>query len=478
MTGALRGRAFLALLARPAIIPFGLVWAVTTFAISEQARRSGSWPLVVLVAPIPTGVIAAQLVLEVQHATFAWTLPHLRRAMLVSMTVLAAVWAVTIAAIGKAAGSPPEPLVAYAALAFLGFWCGAGLFDPVHRWRGAWSLGGTATVGLLAHATLGAGGMSSLAVVIASAGMTVWCVASFMSRDVLRRRPSTPTLTLANRHLRDAVARYRVEKLAASRHHDAGAWRHTLAGAPTRVWTLAAFYERSLFGRPAVMLLAGHILITGAGLLLFFSHPLSLAWQTIAAIMFRTLVTPAGGHHLSLAFVVTCLACGPFGSLPVPRVGLVPDLVHPLSRAERARVTWLSHWFVTGIMALAGGAFLAAMAWLAAVTDGRTSSVDRLPGVIPAFAVVLSTVPFLQWRATRAEWRSGPDDSPALWTVTSIFLALAILVATVVVSVLSADPPPGVSPAVQLAGWIVWLGGALALHRSWVIRHFRTADLI
>jgi hypothetical protein len=275
------------------------------------------------------------------------------------------------------------------------------------------------------------------------------------------------------------VERYRLEKLAASPRRDPGAWRHSLAGAPARVWVSAAFYERNLFGSQGLKLLVGHCLMTGVGLLIFVSHPSSLVWETIASQMFRTLVTAqAGPHHFGLAFVVTCLVCGPFGSLPIPRVGLAPSLTHPLSREERGRVMWLTQWAVTAVMALAAGALLALLAWLAAATDGRSVPVQRLPAVIPALMFTLSTVPFLQWRAARAECQSGPGGSPALWTVSSIFLALAILAATVTVSVLSANPPPGVSPMLQLAGWIGWLTAALVLHRGIVIRHFRGADLI
>lgn len=139
---------------------------------------------------------------------------------------------------------------------------------------------------------------------------------------------------------------------------------------------------------------------------------------------------------------------------------------------------WLTQWAVTAVMALAAGVVLASFAWLAAATDGRSVAVQRLPAFIPALMFTVSTVPFLQWRASRAEWQSGRDTSPALWTVSSIFLALAILAATTTVSALSANPPLGASPMIQLASWTAWLSGALALHRWLVISQFRRADLV
>jgi hypothetical protein len=224
--------------------------------------------------------------------------------------------------------------------------------------------------------------------------------------------------------------------------------------------------------------LVGHCLITGAGLLVFVSHPSSLSWETINSEMFRTLVTAqVGPHHVALAFVVTALVYSPFSS-PIPRAGLAPDLTHPLSRTERARVMWLTQWAVTAAIALAAGVLLASLAWLTSASGGRPWPVQRLPAFIPALMFTLSTVPFLQWRAARAEWRSRHDGSPALWTVSSIFLALAIVAATTTVSMLSADPPPGASPILQLAGWIGWLTGALLVHRWLVVRHFQRADLV
>jgi len=272
VTTLLRGRTFRALLARPAVFAFAVTWIGATFALSEQARRSGSWTLIALLSPIPTGLIAGQLLLEVQHTTFAWTLPRLSRSMFVPLGIMSILWGAAIAASATAARTPIDVALAYAALAVLGFWCGTGLFDPIQGWRGAGTLAATALVGLLAHVTRGAGPLASIAVVVAAVAVAVWCVDRFLSRNVLRRRPSTPTLTFANSHLRDVVERYRLEKLAAGPRRDPGAWRYSLSGAPAHVWGLAAFYERNLFGSQGLKLLVGHCLMTGVGLLGFVSH--------------------------------------------------------------------------------------------------------------------------------------------------------------------------------------------------------------
>ena len=139
---------------------------------------------------------------------------------------------------------------------------------------------------------------------------------------------------------------------------------------------------------------------------------------------------------------------------------------------------WLSHWAVTAVIAIVASLILGLEAWGAGRVAGMHVPPGRLPALVPALTFVLSAAPFLLWRSARVEWRSDFDSSPALWSVTSVFIGIGIIAATMVVTALAADPPPGVSVPFQYVGCVVWLAGALLLHRRLVIRRFREADLI
>jgi hypothetical protein len=443
LKAVIAGYAFGGLFARPAVIVFGAVCLLAMSLAVSVATRVPSALLLAFALPLPAGVIASQVVQELEHTSFAWTIPRLRLSVLAGVVAAGCVaCALSVFLSTHLPGLTPAALDVAAARATLAAAAGAGygfgvvIFDRDAAPRGL--VLALAIVVLVAAATR----LAPLAVP-AAATMTlaiflcaVLCLRESLSLERFRRRPFRPTLTWASSHLPSAVARYQVERMT-QRRPRAAVWDRPLANAGIAAWVHASGFARHGFRRLGWLNPIVRIGLFSWCLLLPLLQP-TFSRGVVATEIQHLLLAPTGAYHLFLAFLLSFTIFPALGPVPGAPLGLLPGLHYPLSRRDRARVMFRGHVLASFACGLAGAIACVVPLGLALTAAGVQVAMPGVPGFIPPLIFYVSVLPFLFWRATHYERLGAQAGSPAQWGVENVLLWAGLVAVALLVSDVSA----------------------------------------
>lgn len=472
-------RAFFLLAGRPAmgcatlLIGLVVVMGVTVLAPPGQAF------LLAFALPAMAGMLAGQLVQELQHGSFAWPLPGVRWKTALGFLLTGA--AVTLLTLGLSwLRGDTSPLVFFA-VGLSAYGLGSLLFDPLSPWVSAVTSG----VGL--SILIFSAGWAELAVshplitiaLVAPAmvGVSLWRT---FGRTTFRRKPFHPTLGVVSAFDPEIIKRYEREKLMAAKP-GRRSWRAGYLGTGSREWIRASWYETWGDGQRAARMFTRAWPVL---LLIVAAH----AWRdeggetylvafakTFYHAFFRPPDEPSFGEHPDPHLLVT-LTVSFFGALLAFEVpaAVASDRGYPLSRRDRCRIVFWGQLANLALYALAVGLGLFLIVQTVGWVVGYGLRLDSLPYYLRSLLATLVLMPMISFERLRA--RSFESREPGKRAIA--FHSGTLMVISVVglwsfmVTVVS---PPVV---VELGVMAALLAQSLRFHRRRLEEHFATADLV
>ncbi len=475
--------AFFAAAGRPAVAVsigacFFAYWGVlTVMNRGIFGAHAGSAFLVALVMPALFGMVAAQVLQELQHCSFTWALPGVR--FKTALGFLTAGATVTLIVVGLAAQRADADPAVLLALGFAAYCLGSLIFDPLSPAVSAASLAIGLTI-LVFSATAAelanAHPLVTLLVVPATAGV---CLRRFFSRRTFRRKPFRPTKPMAISPDRDQS--YEREKRLA-RKPAGRPWRQAYLGTGARKWIRAGLYEHwgdvgladALSAQrfwPALLAIIGLDAVVDAGGRSYLEALPNIVYH----VFFRPPDQPSFGDkpdpHLMAALVISFIGAALAFSKPAAVEEARP---YPLSRADRGRIAFLGNLVTTTlfILVVGLGAFMIAQSagWIA----GLPLRLDFVPFFLRALLGTVLMMPAVFWiRLRTRSFLNRPAGERGivtlLWLIASwIWIIIWCFVIPLILP----------SPAAELLVSLALIGLSQWLYRHNLRRHFATVDLV
>ena len=482
--GAGAALAFIPLLLRPAALFWGCWWLV--FTVSAAMLAEPSLLVLAFLTSLPSGLLAGQTVQELQHTTFAWTLPRLRAWLAAAVVAIGvgvgALGALLIQALPSFAPAdfPLAPLPFFA-LALFGFGLGLVLRDPLRRQLSIVPVGAGCLVVLWAYPTLRLGPLGGLGVTLAALAGAALCFYRAFAADTFRRKPFVPTLSLVSAALAPAAERYRKEKLAAA--PEAAGVEVELSGTGLRRWIGAAVRERHGFRRLGWWApLFGSALLGGAVQLVWADAGIR-SWSEVAKGVRSTLVAlpaPAAGLRwagdnftAALPLGFTLVIAMHFAS-----VGLDPRLNYPLPRNRRSRAIYLAHLGALSAVAFVVALVFGGLAAWGEIAAEPTSVGGRVPSFIPSLVTLLAVAPALQWMSSRLELPAVQRRSPSLAQLAAVAAVVVMTGAAFAMSAVWSASLASAHPVLQITLLASLLAASQGLYWLHLRRHHERGDLV
>ncbi len=485
-TGALLARplhAFFFAAGRPAVVvgigscllvSGGLITAMTRGDLGVHADAGF---LYAFLLPGLAGILAAQVIMELQHCSFTWPLPGVRWKTALGFVVAGA--AVTLVVVGlswQRAEAGPAVLLAVGLTAFC---LGSLLNDPLSATVSAVCAAiGLAILVFSATAAQLAAGHPAVTLALVAPATTGLCLWRLFGRHTFRLKPFKPTKAMITSP--DQAQRYEREKRMASKP-TGRPWRAGYLGTDTWKWTRASFYEhwgdlgwadvlRAQRFWPAVLLVLGLDAVIdrgGRGYL-----------EALANVFYHAFYLPPDqpsfgdkpDPHLMVLLVISMM--GAYLAFLKP-AAVEATWPYPLSRADRSRIAFSGNLVTSALFLLVvgSGAFLIAQAagWAA----GLPLRLDFVPHFLRALLATLIVMPAVFWirLRTRSFQDRPPGERGIVTLVWMVALWLWVCLWCFVIGPLS-------SPAVELAVTAVLILMSYAIYRSSLEHHFATADLV
>lgn len=478
--------AFFSLVGRPAVFWLGviglgsvalLLMALTQPEAPTAAHIDGA-VLAALLFPGVAGFLAGALVRELQHCTFTWPLPAVRRQLAGGIATAAGVVTFITTALIAARGPGYPPLVLWPLC--LGAFClGGALVDPTRK---TLTFFNAAVALVLVSRTVELGAflqsrpLVAVAAALVAAGLYSW---RLLAQEAFRRKPFLPTVPMPGAFSMAQTLRYEREK-GAGRKAAGRRWRTAYLGARVGAWVRAAFYES--YGDLGLGHMGRALGSTWALLLLIVAHAYAHMgdgsfWRALGYSAYDTFFQPPhlppygdDGPYEIVAIVVA--AFGAILSFWNP-VALRAGLAYPLSRRQLARVTYRASLLEAAISSLVVGGSLFVVGQAAGWAVGLPVRLDFLPLFFRALLMTLVGLPLVQWLRARA-WNAGFVKKKDAYVVLMVGLIAFVAAVTVATFVLANALPSTVAQLVTLG--VAW-AASQALYRKKLQDHFTGADL-
>ena len=476
-------RAFFRIAGRPAMV----LWVPLLFGCAAMVLLALRDPrllprlvphagiLALLAYPSVAGFLAGQVIQELQHCTFAWTLPGVRGKTLLGFV---AGGAVTTALVFLAASGSSDVALSGLAVGFGGYCLGSLWIDPLSRAASLISPALLVVTAVFSEDLAELCAHRPLAVFVLAAAVAGACLWRVFGVATFRRKPFRPTLAVVGALSFGQARRYERERLA-WRKPAQGTWTSDYLGTDLGRWLGALFRVRgdgkwrgktllnSLLPLAAVIGLHARLEAGEGGFLGAF---LTAIHQTILMPPHLPAVGEKDPPYAMVALILAGVGAAVAYQLPVAPRG---RLHYPLSRPDRARLAWWG----SGLRAASTLGSHALVLFGVAMAAGWWASLDLRLDYVPLLArAVAATWILLPWvdvvRLRVGEWPSDSAD-------TKVGLAVGyVLVIGIVWAWSFGVPRMSASPAVEIAATAALLGVSQAAYRWHLERFFATADLV
>ncbi len=428
------------------------------------------------------GYLLGRVVLgEVQHAWFSFTLPRARRRLAESLVSVGGLFLLVEAAGYAFLGgplSPPEAL----ALAALAFSCGVLLARTLDRGPGGLlPLAAGTALWLWVDPVAGFLGRDPWAAVPACLGAAAAIIAWCFTRTAARDQPSRH-LARAGGAVLPALGILKPKSLDEPLGEARGVWTGGRPGTSPYRWIRAISYQNSRGlrgGEVARTVILAFATLGFVALLALVgaSQDAGTVREAVRTFALGILLVPSRVEesHVSAWMVYWCISYGFLIYSVNSAFTLRPGWAYPLSRDDRARITWLGSLAqALGLVVAVAAIFLGTAIALTAFT-GAAVAPQPGGGLVRALAGSLIFLPLLQWisvRYPRFDSRGCRRFHPFSITVMAVFPILAGYWAWLWPTGRLRLPGP-VSAAVILGLLVI---SQDIFHRV-LRRHFRHADL-
>jgi len=444
------------------------------------ALRFDAVILSAFVFPLAAGFLAGALVQELQHTTFAIALPDVRSRVSSGFLVCGAVVAIVVVGAIAMTGVPPGGLPALYAFALGAFGFGGTLNDPLSRWVSAVNVVVVLSVVVSSVELARIVERHPWPTTVASLAVGAIGVARLFARSTFRRKPFRASKPLPGRfslEKSDAVERSKMIARGPRRSR----WRGGMLGDDPWRWVRAALYEvRPVRGLRGMATRIGRA--WGIGVIVFLSAWADKGDMGLGEALARSLhdallrsphVPPfgqRGGPYLMVVLVIA--TAGVLVPLLAP-IALRDESVYPLSRRQRAGVSFRAGLVDVGFFLGVVGPILFALGSLAGRAVGIGSRFDFMPWFLRALLVTVILMPVVHRGRIRLRAATRrKDEHTQVWVVFGIIAFVTVVtVATLLSGVLFPRP---VTELTVLG--VALVGSQLLYHRSLRV-HYATADL-
>ncbi|MCP3957462.1 MAG: hypothetical protein GY719_06385 [bacterium] len=478
--------AFLGLAVRPAVIFPAMFVLLIQWILAGFLRGLADFPeshadgilrlgdFVVITTfffPVLIGLVAGPPLHELQHSSFAWTLPAAHRRVLGGFVASGVALGLFTVLIHAGAG---RHLAVVFAFAFTGYCLGAAAPAP-------------AMILVLLPVTIFSRPIGELAdtypaVVMAVAGVVCGvCLWRTFSRSTFRRKPFMPA-PQAYSFSAASAARLRREQLVA-RGPTRRAWSEGYLGTALGRWTRAAVYETyGGMGRKEVLTGVAWLLYVGIYLTVTVGlrardvqagrgegSYLETLGETIHQVVSQPPDMSASSWFLRL--VITLLICGVgLGLVASGQPELLRGRLYPLSRKDLGRLAYRNHLVSAGAYCLVTVLICCGLGLAAGLLAGHGLRLDFAPLWLRALLWTLAALPLGHWLHQRAKALDEP-----LPNLAQAVVAVAIIVGVCCLTLVAALRLPA---ALELAGVVALIALGQAIFRRQLLRDTATADLI
>ncbi len=474
---------FLHLAARPMVMVFFLFSLLICWVVPSALSEPKLFPalfadLVVVhafVFPTLMGLIGAQLIQELQHSTFAWTLPGVARRTLAGFLATGVMIALVMVALLARSGHSPWVVFA---VAWTGYSLGSLFADPRGGVVGVATIPSAVLV-LVFSRVLGDLGESRpgafLAGALAVCGLCLWRT---FARSTFRRKLFLPTKTMATDFSPAAAERYARERLL-EHGPTRRVWDASYLGRDLGRWTRASAYESHGAPKNLKETLVGIVPLV----LIFPAHAWVEAgdggfWEAFGKTLYHSLVRPPdmpsfseeGEPHFLAACIISLV--GIMTALQGP-VALRLSHLYPLSRSDRGRLAYRNHLATVGSYLLIVGPVCLGLWLLTGYLVGYELRLGFVPLWLLAILSTLVVLPLFQLRFLRAQRAAEKQktETGAGWVLLAILLGFAIAVGSI------ALPSLLPSPVAQLVVLATLVALSQTICRRDLLRFYATADL-
>ncbi len=475
--------AFFVAVSRPAValgIGFSLfgTWAlITTLKRGFFGVPANPGFLYALVLPALTGILAAQVVGELQHCSFTWPLPGVRRKTALGFFVAGAV--VTLVGVGLGAHEAAVSPAVLAAVGLSTYCLGSLIYDPLSSSVSTASFAVALAILLFSAVAEGMAAAHPVIVVAlvapATAGVCLW---RLFGRRTFRRKPFRPTRKMTPAP--DETQRFEREKRLA-RKPAGRPWRQGYLGTGAGKWIRADLYEHwgdvgwtdvlaaQRFWPALLLVIGGDAAIDRAG---------DSYLETLANVCYHSFFRPPDqpsfgdkpDPHLMIILVVSFIGATVAFSKPA---AVEEARTYPLSRDDRCRLAFLGNLVTTLLFSLVVGLGCLLIAQSSGWAVGLPLRLDFVPLFLRALLATVVVMPAVSWiRLRTRSFRNRPAGERGIVTV-GWLIAMWIWV-TVWCFVMPLTLPWPAAELLVSAALVVF---SQATYRRSLRRHFATEDL-
>ena len=479
-------RAYLRILARPAFpLAMAGMWFFSLAMSTNGPHRPGEalssmLDVGLFLGCLLTGLLIGFAVQELQHMMLSWTLPRLRRGVVLGVLATWLLLPALMAGLQVAAGGAISWTTMFLLMA-TGFGLGLILLDP----RGSMAITVAATTAALALALRFfwlVGFVTEQPVIAWALGIAMMfgCGWRALSVATFRHKPFVPTMAMISFLSLPVELNYQRERMRIGRFHERP-WTLARIGSGAD-WVRAAMYESTGFRRFGW--LGWHIgwalglmaMVMGFAVLVVFQDGggdiARTAWR---ALVFTSATDPvtseADRNSLSLAWLISVM----WATLILgTSFHLRPRRVYPLSRHQLGRIAFGAGLVHLAVLFVTTGATLS----LGAVVLALTLDAPLWPVPMPNFARVIFFsalyMPGLLWLRI-VFVRCRPGGPPPL---VAMFSLLGVCFLTTGTDWLWAKTLFELNILLELLLFVLMITLSLLVCRAALYRHFTRADLI
>lgn len=450
-------------------------WVFHWFA-PLASHRSEAMPFVVLtlLGPFLAGCIISHTLHVPLHRPFSITLPNLRRNFLQWHVPALALFALLLAQVaGQYDSTLPRPVaasIAFAALCLM-LPLEAGLY-----WYGSSKLLAAVT-GTVILAALWANETRTVLLylpwltVTGSLALAAFCCQLMFDRQRLRKRARVLLSSMAE----TPSAEMEQRQTMADTPRLGRSWTHGAVGNSTANWIRAIRHEnigyRARFAKSWMILPLLNLIVLPATAYFQLRLPKITDHQVPLGQFIYRCIWEHEPFGASSALLQKLVLIALFSSTVIAGTLLRPQRLHPISRAQRARLTFILFLLEVGILLFAVFTSIIALSWFSAWQAGWPFRPTTVPDFVVVFLSLAPLIPFLQWLKLRALFsaKKHPMDGTVYMIIYLLGGALFMFVTRSRNWLLS---PEGLT-VIAIA-----LAASLYAYRAALFRFYRRGDLL
>jgi hypothetical protein len=478
---------FFLLLGRPAVFWIGLATlAASSLLVTGLSQPDELWVSYVngaLLAafgfPAAAGWLAGFVVQEFQHSSFAWSLPGVRRRLAAGYLTTGLALSAVVTFFTSQAASAQNHFMVLGALAMAGYCAGGVLLDPFRRSLTA--LNAVLVVGFVytSKSLADAANRYPLGALLVAITLGALAASRLFSRETFRKKPFTPMSPLPGSYYLKRSADYERAQQAGNTTRGSN-WRQGYLGAHPWRWARAAALEgygaltwRSALGRIRGFWILGLLF----GLHAWRDKGALGFWESLGRTIYETVLhsphAPRFGEIGADPLVPMLIgAVGATLALWSP-AGLKTSLLYPLSRSDRARVTFRAGLVDATTLFLAVGGGLLLLGQTAGWLTGHSVRLDFMPFFLRGLLGTVALMPLALGASLRIRTSGGRSSSDAL-----VWMVLGLIGFVVAVVTWSYHFPDFGSPAIEITTSLALVATGQLAYRRWLRRFFAGGDLV